>query len=257
MHHRGISEKTMAGKTVLITGASAGIGLATARRFHAAGATVLAVARHATTCPALQQLAEQGRLVPLDANLADPQHIRQLAEHVLMEPGHVDVLVLNVGPGAFTPFSTTPEQVIDLVHTNLLGAMLLTQAIVPGMRARQRANIIAVAAINGHIAFDPLFAATKFGVRGFALALRRELHGQGIAVSVVSPGYVKTEAQPHPPVPSPTAEDVARAIVRLVRRPRRERVLPRYWHLAIWLEQSCPSLVDHLVGTLNRAGGSD
>ena len=94
------------------------------------------------------------------------------------------------------------------------------------MLARRRGQIVNVASVAGLIAFQGVYSASKFGLRGFSLALRRELLGSGVHVSLVSPGFVRTELTARARLPMPGPELVARAIADVLERPRREVVVP-------------------------------
>ena len=131
-----------------------------------------------------------------------------------------------------------------LVRVNLLGAMLLTRAVLPRMLERRHGAIISVGSLSGRVAMEPLYSATKYGLRGFSLALRRQLAGTGVSVSLVSPGNINTEMTRHITAPLPEPSLVATAIADLVRRPRREVVVPGRHYAIAWLEQALPTLTD-------------
>ena len=133
-----------------------------------------------------------------------------------------------------------PAEITRMIDANLTGAILLVRAVLPGMVARRHGAIIAVAAVTGAVALDPLYSATKFGLRGFTLSLRRQVAGSGVAVSVVSPGYIQTDPthRPRPLVHGPDA--VAQRIADLTVRPRREVFIPRFYRAAVWVEHAFP-----------------
>ena len=92
----------------------------------------------------------------------------------------------------------------------------MTHVVLPGMLERRRGAIISVASVAGHVALNPVYSGTKFGLRGFSLSLRRDLLRSGISVSLVSPGYIKTDMNKVSRLPMPGPEFVARTIVNLV-----------------------------------------
>jgi short-subunit dehydrogenase len=237
-----------AGKVALITGASAGLGAATATEFACRGAQVILVARCMNRLEAQAQAirATGGQAVAFQADLAEPSQVEALTAYVTSQHGCVDILIHNVGGGAFVPFNVPGEQVGHMLHANLLGAILLTQALLPAMQERHAGAIISVAAVSGLVAIDPLYSATKFGLRGFTLSLRRALEGSGVSVSVISPGFIRTEANQFMRFPMPTPEQVARRIARLVTHPRREIIVPGYFRLAVWAEQHLPWVIDRI-----------
>lgn len=234
----------------LVTGASSGIGAATARELAVRGARVILAARRA------DRLAEQvaaitsagGQAVAIEADVADPAELDRLAREAVAVFGRVDALINNAGIGSGKRFEVMETADIErMMSVNLMAPVLLTRLLLPGMLERKRGAIICVASVAGHVATETLYSATKFGVRGFALSLRRELRGTGVNVSVVSPGFVRTELTRWRRAPMPGPEVVATAIAGLLTRPRREVVVPASYHGAIAVERLAPWLVDRAL----------
>jgi short-subunit dehydrogenase len=182
--------------TVLVTGASRGLGAALAHELLTRGYRVMLVARHAGEL--------RGQLDRLDAtrreradwmccDLADPAAARALVGAVEQRLGSVDVLVNNAGAGAFKPLvDWSPDEVIANVQLNLLAPMLLAQAALPGMIARRRGMIVNIAS---DLARRPLanmapYVAAKHGLLGFSASLLREVKSHGVKVSAVLPGII-------------------------------------------------------------------
>src|SRR5579875_939731 len=231
----------------LVTGASSGIGAATAQELARRGARVILAARRADELQAqADAITTAGGVASiLTVDMADPASVARLAEQAPQVYGRVDALVNNAGVGSGPPFArSTPDAIEHIVGVNLLGVMLLTHALLPAMLARKRGAIICVASVAGQIAVDPLYSATKFGVRGFALALRRQLRGSGVSVSVISPGYIRTPRNRTMRQRLPGPEIGANAIARLIVHPRREVVAPGYYRAATGIEGLAPWLVD-------------
>jgi short-subunit dehydrogenase len=237
----------LAGQIALITGASGGIGSATARELARQGASIVLAARRADLLDSLAtELGStdvEALAVPTD--LTDAAQIETLVERALERFGKIDILVNNAGIG--TPRSlakTAPDAIRRELEINLVAAILLTRAVLPGMLERKRGAIISIASVAGHVAVEPLYSATKFGIRGFSYALRRQLRGSGINVSVVSPGFIRTPMTRGNKLPMPGPEVVARRIAKLVRKPKREMIVPGIYRVAVWFERYLPWLVD-------------
>ncbi|WP_438353096.1 oxidoreductase [Microbacterium sp. CJ88] len=176
----------------IVTGASSGIGAATALRLAADGYDVHAGARRVDRMAAL---AERGiRVHALD--LTDDASMKSLVEEVLGEHGRIDALVNNAGYGAYGAFEEVPlAEARRQIEVNLFGLARLTQLVVPTMRAQRRGTIVNVSSIGGKIT-TPLgswYHASKFAVEGLSDALRLELGGFGVRVVVIEPGAIATE----------------------------------------------------------------
>jgi short-subunit dehydrogenase len=243
------------GRVIIVTGASSGIGAATARELARQGASVVLAARRQ------DELEEQvraitgsgGQALAVPTDVTDEVQIARLVERTVEVFGCVDVLVNNAGIGSLGWYAkANTERIRQLVDVNLLAAMLLVRAVLPGMLERKRGVIIAVASVAGYVAIDPLYSGTKYGLRGFCLALRRQLQGSGVAVSVVSPGYIRTSFNTGNRLPMPGPDVVARAIARLILHPRREAIVPWYYRLAVWAEHLLPWAADAMLRPRRR-----
>jgi NAD(P)-dependent dehydrogenase (short-subunit alcohol dehydrogenase family) len=237
----------LAGRVALVTGASGGIGQATARELARQGASVVLAARRADLLDALvSELGAMGvEALAVPTDLTDSAQIEPLVERAIERFGRIDILVNNAGIGSSRSLAKTPSDAIRReLEINLVGAILLTRAILPGMLERKRGAIISIASVAGHVAVEPLYSATKFGVRGFSYALRRQLRGSGVTVSVVSPGFIRTPMTRGNRLPMPGPEVVARKVAALVRKPKREVIVPGVYRIAVWIESYLPWLVD-------------
>lgn len=242
--------RTLAGQVAIVTGASSGIGAATAHELARRGAKVVLAARRAEELAGIARAITEaeGQALAVPTDVTDPQQIRRLVEQAEKTFGRVDVLVNNAGIGGGGQLATTPpEEIVQALDVNLVGAVLATRAVLPGMIARRHGAIVSVASVAGLIAVAPVYSATKFGLRGFSLALRRELQGKGISVSLVSPGFVRTPMNADMRRKLPGPEVVARAIARQVLHPRRELIVPRGYRMAVWVEHVLPGLVDRFA----------
>src|SRR4051812_24191526 len=181
----------VAGRRALVTGASRGLGRAIARELHRRGAHVVVTARDADALDAL--VAELGaRVEALPADLSE----RGEVETLLASCGTVDVLVANAAlPGSGLLLDFAPEDVDRVVEVNLRAPLRLARALVPGMLERGAGHLVFVGSLSGKVASPraSLYCASKFGLRGFALALREELRGSGVGVTSLAPGFIAGE----------------------------------------------------------------
>jgi short-subunit dehydrogenase len=234
-------------EVAIVTGASSGIGAATARELGRRGARVVLAARRVETLETQTQAIRGagGEALAIPTDVADPAQVTRLVDRTLATFGRVDVLVNNAGAGWVTPLAKSPsDEVIGLLEVNLLGAILLTRAVLPGMLERRRGAIISVGSLSGRVAMEPLYSATKYGLRGFSLALRRQVAANGVSVSLVSPGKIRTAMTRDVKARLPHPDLVATTIADLVTRPRREVVIPGRHYAIAWLEQMLPSMAD-------------
>jgi short-subunit dehydrogenase len=215
------------GSTVLLTGASGGIGKAIARALHARGAEALLSARRAGVLEELRaELGDRARV--LEADLAGSAAAAELAERA----GRVDVLVANAGlPAAGRIGDFTAEEIDRALDVNLRAPVQLAHALLPAMLERGRGHLVFVSSLNGKASSvrSSLYSATKFGLRGFAAGLREDLHGTGVGVTTVFPGFIRdagmfaeSGAKLPPGVGTKTPEEVAAAVVRGIEEDRAE-----------------------------------
>jgi dehydrogenase/reductase SDR family protein 7B len=184
------------GKVVWITGASSGIGEALARRFARAGSRLILSSRRkeelervAKSCPGAESLA----VLPLD--LSQPQLMNEAAHRALDIGGCVDVMVHNAGISQ-RAFAAETDYCVDdlLIRTNYLGPLALTKALLPSMRARRQGHFIVVTSVLGKFGLPGRsgYCASKHALHGFFETLRAELWRDGIRVTLVLPGWVRT-----------------------------------------------------------------
>lgn len=222
------------GAIAIISGASRGVGRATALRLAAEGAKVVAVARDAGALDLVRNTAQErglpGSIVGLVADVRDAAAIRALSASVIGEHGGVDVLVNNAGAERVKPLPDVSDADYDLtVDTNLRGVFHMTRAFLPGMLARRRGHIVSMASMAGIRGFaeDAIYCASKFGVVGFMESLDEEVRSRGIKVTTICPGAIETELLTWLAPDDPSRkhlllpDDVADAILYALRQPAR------------------------------------
>jgi short-subunit dehydrogenase len=242
-----VTHVPLSGEVAMVTGASTGIGAATARELARRGATVVLAARRNCELDAQAQVITEagGSACAIPTDLTDPADVMSLISRVLSSYGRVDVLVNNAGAAWCRPLACSPlGEISGLVGANLLAAMCLTRGLLPGMLERRHGAVISIESLTGRRTVGPVYSATKYGLRGFSRALRRQLAGSGVSVSLVYPASTSTAETRHVVPRTPGTEQVARTIADLVRRPRREVVVPRTRCAAVWLDQTFPGMTD-------------
>ncbi len=180
-------------RSVLVTGASTGIGRATALRLDAAGWRVFAGVRRDADADSLRAEGSE-RLRPLHLDVTEPDQIAAAAELVTVEATALDGLVNNAGVAVPSPLETIPiDRFRHQIEVNLVGQVAVTQALLPALRGA-RGRVVFISSIGGRIAF-PLtgaYHAAKFGLEAVGDVFRQELRPWGIGVSIVEPGSIDT-----------------------------------------------------------------
>jgi NAD(P)-dependent dehydrogenase (short-subunit alcohol dehydrogenase family) len=237
-------------KVVIVTGASSGIGSATAWEFARRGAQVVLAARRENELNArVEAMTGEGyRAVAIPTDVTEREQVERLARQTMEMFGRVDVLVNNAGIALRHTYTrNSPEEIEKILDVNLRGALLLTRAFIDDMLERHSGIIISVSSVAAHIPVDPLYSATKYAIRGFSLSLHRQLLGTGVTSCIVSPGFVRTPLNRHMRLPMPGPEIVARAIAKLAVKPKREVIVPGYYNPLIAGEHLFPWLADFFI----------
>jgi clavulanate-9-aldehyde reducatase len=227
------------GKVAAITGASSGIGEATALALAAEGCAVALGARREDRLEDLAKRieADGGRAVAIRADVADEASARVFIEGAKDQLGRLDILVNNAGLMLLGPVEgANTEDWRRMVDVNLLGLLYCTHAAIPIMREAGGGHIVNLSSVAGRVARlgNAVYALTKFGVGAFSESLRQEALNSNIRVTIVEPGFVETELQEHNEIPAVRdaieqmreqigrtleADDIARAIVYAVSQP--------------------------------------
>jgi len=179
-------------KTIFITGTSSGLGKAAAKLFAAKGWTVIATMRSPEKETELKTISNI-TLLPLD--VTNPEQIKTTVQKAISS-GEIDVVFNNAGYGLMGPLeSTTDEQIVRQLDTNLLGVIRVTQAFIPYFRERQKGLFISTTSIGGHISFpfSSLYHATKWALEGWSESLAFELKKIGVGIKTVAPGAIQTD----------------------------------------------------------------
>ena len=215
----------ISGSTILLTGATGGLGHAIARGLRERGGELILTGRRADV---LEPLADELDARALAVDLSDPAEV----ERLVAEAGALDILVANAAlPAAGRLESFTMAEIDRALDVNLRAPIALAHALVPAMVARGSGHLLFMSSLSGKSATpgSAIYNATKFGLRGFASALRADLHASGVGVSAVFPGFIRNagmfaEAGVELPIGVGTAspEDVARATVQAIERNRAE-----------------------------------
>ncbi|MFC2063933.1 SDR family NAD(P)-dependent oxidoreductase [Chloroflexota bacterium] len=259
INNKHISEKLI---TALVTGASSGIGAATARVLASKGMRVILVARRLERLNDLKTEIEKnnGTVAIFPADLTREDERLSLFEKVNSTYGQPDVLINNAGAGWYGYYSNMHwETTDDILALNISASMHLTHLFLPGMLARGRGHIINIGSIAGSFPNQgvAIYSATKSFLDAFTSSLYREVRSSGIHVSVVRAGAVATEFSDsaasrthgrHLPTENMgvTAEKVADRIWSLIRKPRKVIYIPRYLSIVPWVELIFGWLVDML-----------
>ncbi|MDT0546412.1 MULTISPECIES: SDR family NAD(P)-dependent oxidoreductase [Streptomyces] len=247
----------IAGATVLLTGATGGLGQSLARAFAARGAKLLLTGRREDV---LRPLADRLGARAVVADLAE----RDQLERLIDEAAETDILIANAAlQSSGKVLGYAPEQLDRALEVNLHAPLQLARALAPRMVAAGSGHIVMIGSLSGRTASPgaALYNATKFGLRGFALGLRQDLHGTGVGVSVVQPGFVRdtgmfadSGATTPPGVRTVSARQVAVATLRAVERDRAEvNIAP----LELRLGSALGGLFPSLAAVAQRGAGAD
>ena len=252
-------------KVVLITGASSGFGKDAAFLFAAEGAKVVLSARRLDR---LQRLADEirrlgGEALAVPVDVSERAAIELMVQTVLEVYDRIDILFNNAGFGRLNWLENLePERDIEMqVQVNMVGMIHVARAVLPHMLARRSGHIINMSSIAGWLAAPSytVYAASKFGVRGFTEALRREVAPFGVHVSGIYPGPSRTEfgwransnstrrRLPWNHLVYIPAEQVAQRVVRLARHPRRSVIIPTWFIPVVWVDSLFKGIVDWVI----------
>ena len=250
---------TLAGSTVLLTGATGGIGQAIARALADRGARLILSGRRPKE---LERIAGEPGATTIVSDLSDRGDVDRLADEAVT--AGVDVLIANAAlPASGLLVELTPEQIDRMLDVNLRAPIALARALAPAMSARRRGQMVFISSLSGKAASpaSSIYSATKFGLRGFALGLRADLHPHDVGVSVISPGFIsdagifaRAGVKLPPGVGTKSPRDVAAAVIRAIEQDRAEiDVAP----LSLRAGAAFASVAPQLAAAASRRLGSD
>jgi len=247
----------ISGSTVLLTGATGGIGQAIARALKGRGASLILTGRRSEV---LEPLAAEigGRAIAVD--LSDRTEVARLVD----EAGDVDILVANAAlPASGTLETFTVEEIDRALEVNLRAPVILAHELVPQMVARGRGQLVFISSLSGKVTSPgaAVYNASKFGLRGFAGALRSDLRASGVGVSTIFPGFIReagmfAEANVSlpPGVGTRSPEDVARAVLTAIEKDRGEiDVAP----ISLRLSAAFAGIAPELAAGVSRRAGAE
>jgi uncharacterized protein len=215
----------ISGSTVLLTGATGGLGQAIARALGERGAKLILTGRQIEV---LEPLAAELDAAAFAVDLSVPAQVT----HLVKEAGEVDILIANAGiPAAGRLETFTVKQVDRTLDVNLRAPVVLAHGLLPGMLERRRGQLVFMSSIAGKTTVPgaPLYHTTKYGLRGLAAGLRADLHGTGVGVSCIFPGFIRdagifadSGAKLPPGMGTRSPEDVARGVINAIEHDRGE-----------------------------------
>ena len=248
-------------KTVLITGASSGIGKQTAIEFAKLGANIILVARRKEKLNELAKELEKFNVTIFvcQCDVSDKSQVKEMSKNVLEKFDSIDVLVNNAG---FAIYGSVKDLSIDEIEsqmeTNYFGMMYCIKNFLPSMLENKSGHIVNVASVAASFGLPGIasYCASKFAMLGFSEGLKHELHGTGVGITVVSPIMVRTDFFDHPsfekmPKYSPTSlssKTVAKAILKAANSPRLEIIVPSVVRSAVWLKHTFPYFINPIMG---------
>lgn len=257
---------------VIVTGASSGIGAAAAVYLGERGYRVVLAARRLER---LEELVVRirtagGEALAVQMDINDLNQIQNVVEITLNTFGRIDVLLNSAGYGKLVWLEEQSlEEIAHQIQTNLIGAIQLIRAVLPSMQTQKSGQIIQITSVASWVGLPTysIYAANKFGLRGFLEGLRRELRGSGITVSGVYPGAVDTEFDQHTGVDwritrvTPdwllvSSEDVAKRILSVIQKKKSTAVIPGIMILAVLVNAHFPNFVSWILSKyFYRSGG--
>jgi len=252
-------------KVIVITGASSGIGEASAVEFAKRKSSIVLVARRKENLESVaKNLAKYGNeILVCQCDVSKWHEVEQMSKTVLDKFGKIDILVNNAGFAIYgSVLELKIEEIESQMETNYFGMVYCIKAFLPKMLEQKTGHIVNVASVAGSFGLPGIasYCASKFAMLGFSEGLYHELKGTGVGITIVSPIMVRTDFFNHPsfksiPKYSPTSlssKTVAKAIVKAATSPRLEIIIPSFVRGAVWLKHTIPYLINPILGAAFR-----
>ena len=253
-------------KVVVITGASSGIGEATAEKFAKKGANLVLVARRKEKLEQVEKNLSQYsvKILICVCDVSDKEQVKQMSEQVIDTFSKIDILVNNAGFVIYGKIEELSiEDIESQMETNYFGTIYCTKSFLPHFLKQNSGHIVNVASVGGSFGVPGIasYCATKFAMLGFSEGLHHELYNTNVGVTVVSPIMVRTSLFDHPSFKNFTkhatgmslsSETVANAIIKASNSSRLEIVVPSFVRIGIWFKQTFPFLINPIIGSAFR-----
>ncbi|MGQ0605965.1 MAG: SDR family oxidoreductase [Candidatus Nitrosotenuis sp.] len=252
-------------KVVVITGASSGIGKATAIEFAKKGAKLALIARGREKLEELQKTLVKFNVEILiyPCDVSDKEQVKKMSDQVVEKYDKIDILVNNAGFAIYgTVSNLTIEEIESQMQTNYFGMIYCTKNFLPILQKQNSGHIVNVASVAASFGLPGIapYCASKFAMLGFSEGLKHELRDTKIGVTVVSPIMVRTNFFDHPsfdtmPKYSPTSLDaktVAKAIITASESSRLEIIVPSIVRIGVWLKHTMPFVINPIMGAAFR-----
>ena len=274
--YRRMNRLNLAGRTVLITGSSRGLGLVLARQFAAEGANLILCGRNKDKLlQAGKELFEKGANVScVTCDVTQPEQVQDMVTQIEQHFSSIDVVVNNAGIIQVGPMESMERQDYqETMQTHFYGPLHVIEAVLPGMRKRGAGRIVNISSVGGRISLPHMlpYSASKFALVGYSLGLRSELAKEGIGVVTVCPGMMRTGSPQNAyfkgqheaeyalfkisdslPLVSMSSERAARQILKACQHNDGFLVLGLHTKLAEKLYALCPGLMADALGVVNR-----
>lgn len=258
-----VSGDQLKNRIAVVTGASSGIGRATAIAMAKQGARIALVARNVDklneTAEKVHQFGGETLIYPADITHRD--EVERAMKDVLHRWGYIDILVANAGQYIRSPIKNLDmTAMVRSMDINFWGQLYAILAVLPHMLQRKKGHIIIVATVDAKkgLPLDAPYVAAKFAMSGFADVFRQELHGSGVRVTTIFPGRVDTPMIEHLKVPwisaKISAERVAEAIVKCIFKNKAEVIIPTQAKALCYLQTFSPQFADWIVRVFHLEG---